>query len=163
MGQIPGGALVDAIRRKMLLIAVGTLMIAGSAVLPALSRDFPAVVAAEVLHGATGAIIGPAIAAISLGLAIAAAISGLVIGASLAGAASKALEPTSSRAAGEALIAYELDRLFRAERHPSATDLNLAAPSRPHPACRDRPGRHFGWGPGISCTLGCGRHWRRST
>src|ERR1700746_4181397 len=68
VGQIPGGALVDAMRRKRLLIAVGTLMIAASAVLLALSRDFPAVFAAEVLHGATGAIIGPAIADIRLGL-----------------------------------------------------------------------------------------------
>ena len=68
VGQIPGGALVDAMRRKKLLIAIGTLMIAASAVLLALSRDFPAVFAAEVLHGATGAIIGPAIAAVSLGL-----------------------------------------------------------------------------------------------
>jgi predicted MFS family arabinose efflux permease len=68
VGQIPGGALVDAMRRKRLLIAVGILMIAASAVLLALSPDFPAVFAAEVLHGATGAIIGPAIAAVSLGL-----------------------------------------------------------------------------------------------
>src|SRR5260370_41999181 len=38
VGQIPGGALIDAMRRKRLLIAVGTLMIAASAVLLA-SRD----------------------------------------------------------------------------------------------------------------------------
>src|ERR1700751_4212264 len=43
VGQLPGGALVDAMRRKRLLIAVGTLMIAASAVLLALSRDFLAV------------------------------------------------------------------------------------------------------------------------
>ena len=34
--------------------------IAASAVLLALSRDFPAIFGAEVLHGATSAIIGPA-------------------------------------------------------------------------------------------------------
>jgi MFS family permease len=78
VGQIPGGALVDAMRRKRLLIAVGTLMIAASAVLLALSRDFPAVFAAEVLHGATGAIIGPAIAAVSLGLVGRRAMSGRI-------------------------------------------------------------------------------------
>src|SRR5215471_17733252 len=50
VGQIPGGALVDAMRRKRLLIAVGILMIAASAVLLASSHDFPAVFAAEVLH-----------------------------------------------------------------------------------------------------------------
>jgi predicted MFS family arabinose efflux permease len=78
VGQLPGGALVDAMRHKRLLIAVGTLMIAASAVLLALSRDFPAVFAAEVLHGATGAIIGPAIAAVSLGLVGRRAMSGRV-------------------------------------------------------------------------------------
>jgi predicted MFS family arabinose efflux permease len=40
LGQIPGGVLVDAMRRKRLLIAIGTLMIPASAVLLALSRDF---------------------------------------------------------------------------------------------------------------------------
>jgi predicted MFS family arabinose efflux permease len=78
VGQIPGGALVDAMRRKRLLIAIGILMIAASAMLLALSRDFPAVFAAEVLHGATGAIIGPAIAAVSLGLVGRRAMSGRV-------------------------------------------------------------------------------------
>jgi len=78
VGQIPGGALVDAMRRKRLLIAVGTLMLAASAVLLASSSDFPAVFAAEVLHGATGAIIGPAIAAVSLGLVGRRAMSGRI-------------------------------------------------------------------------------------
>jgi MFS family permease len=78
VGQIPGGALVDALHRKRLLIVVGTLMIAASAILLALSRNFPAVFAAEVLHGATGAIIGPAIAAVSLGLVGRRAMSGRV-------------------------------------------------------------------------------------
>jgi len=49
VGQLPGGALVDAMRRKRLLIAVGTLMVAASAVLLALSPDFPAVFAAMAL------------------------------------------------------------------------------------------------------------------
>lgn len=78
VGQVPGGALVDAMRRKRLLIGVGTLMIVASAVLLALSRDFPAVFAAEVLHGATSAIIGPAIAAVSLGLVGRRAMSGRI-------------------------------------------------------------------------------------
>jgi predicted MFS family arabinose efflux permease len=78
VGQIPGGALVDAMRRKRLLIAAGTLMIAASALLLGLSRDFPALFAAEVLYGATGAIIGPAIAAISLGLVGRRAMSGRI-------------------------------------------------------------------------------------
>ena len=54
--------------------------------------------------------------------AIAAVVSGLVIAASVGGVASKAVQPTTTSPtamAGEPLIAYELDRLFRAERHPS--------------------------------------------
>jgi hypothetical protein len=63
-----------------------------------------------------------------LAWAIAAVVSGLVIAASLAGVASKAVEPATSPAAttGEPLIAYELDRLFRAERHPPQADLTYS-------------------------------------
>src|SRR6266540_5699484 len=67
--QIPGGALADAVRWKRGLAALGVLMIAGSALILALRPSFPFVFAAEILHGATGGIVGPAIAAISLGLA----------------------------------------------------------------------------------------------
>jgi hypothetical protein len=60
--------------------------------------------------------------------AIAAVVSGLVIAASVAGVVSKSVGPTNSPAAtaGEPLIAYELDLLFRAERHPPAADLNYS-------------------------------------
>jgi hypothetical protein len=63
-----------------------------------------------------------------LAWAIAAVFSGLVIAASVAGVASKAVAPGSSPAAtaGEPLIAYELDRLFRAERHPPQAGLNYS-------------------------------------
>jgi predicted MFS family arabinose efflux permease len=66
--QMPGGALTDAVRHKRPLIAIGTAMIVTSAVLLALWPVLPIVFAAEMLHGATGGIIGPAIAAISMGL-----------------------------------------------------------------------------------------------
>jgi predicted MFS family arabinose efflux permease len=67
--QIPGGALADATRWKRGLTAVGIGMIAASALLLALIPTKPIVFTAEVLHGLTGGIVGPAIAAISLGLA----------------------------------------------------------------------------------------------
>ena len=60
VAQIPGGALVDVMRSKRLLVAIGVVMIAASAGLLALSTDLPVVFGAEVLHGATGGIIGPA-------------------------------------------------------------------------------------------------------
>src|SRR5262249_43984293 len=69
LAQIPGGALADALRWKRGLVAAGVLMIAASAVILALRPSFPFVVIAEILHGATAGIVGPAIAAISLGLA----------------------------------------------------------------------------------------------
>ena len=63
-----------------------------------------------------------------LSWAIAAVVSGLVIAASVAGVASKAVAPATSPTAttGEPLIAYELDRLFRADRHPPQADLNYS-------------------------------------
>ena len=68
VSQMPAGALVDAIAGKRLVIAAGAVMIAASALILALSPSFALVLLAEVLHGATAGLIGPAIAAISLGL-----------------------------------------------------------------------------------------------
>ena len=69
LAQIPGGALADALRWKRGLVAAGILMISASAIILALRPSFPFVVMAEILHGATAGIVGPAIAAISLGIA----------------------------------------------------------------------------------------------
>ena len=67
--QIPGGAAADAVRWKRGLAAVGIVMIAASALVLALWPDVPMVFAAQIVHGLTGGIVGPAITAISLGLA----------------------------------------------------------------------------------------------
>jgi hypothetical protein len=63
-----------------------------------------------------------------LAWAIAAVVGGIIIAMSVAGITSKAVEPTSSpvAATGEPLIAYELDRLFRAEHHPAGAELTYA-------------------------------------
>jgi hypothetical protein len=60
-----------------------------------------------------------------LAWAIAVVITGLVAAASAASLASKTVQPATSPEAttGEPLIAYELDRLFRAERRPADGDL----------------------------------------
>ena len=68
LSQAPGGALVDAIRWKRGLVAIGIGMICVSALIFALVPSFPLVFAAELLHGLAGGIVTPAIAAISLGL-----------------------------------------------------------------------------------------------
>ena len=66
--QAPGGALVDAIRWKRGLVAIGIGMICASALVFALVPSFLLVFSAEILHGVAGGIVTPAIAAISLGL-----------------------------------------------------------------------------------------------
>ena len=59
-----------------------------------------------------------------LAWAMAVVVSGLVIATSVAGFASRAVESATHPAVttGEPLLAYELDRLFRAERRPSEVD-----------------------------------------
>ncbi len=69
VAQVPGGALADAVRWKRGLVALGIAMIAASALILALWPTFTLVFIAEILHGSTAGIVGPAIAAISLGLA----------------------------------------------------------------------------------------------
>jgi MFS family permease len=69
LAQIPGGALADAVRWKRGLLACGIGMIAASALILALWPSVPLVIAAVVLHGISGGLITPTIAAISLGIA----------------------------------------------------------------------------------------------
>jgi MFS family permease len=66
--QVPGGALVDAMRNKQAAVAasVGAIMV--SALLIALWPAFLPISVAEVLHSFASAILGPAIAALSLAL-----------------------------------------------------------------------------------------------
>jgi MFS family permease len=68
LSQLPGGELLDAIRSKRFAVALGGIMVAGSALIIALWTSFPPVLAALVLQGITGGFVGLAIAAISLGL-----------------------------------------------------------------------------------------------
>jgi MFS family permease len=68
ISQIPGGALVDAVRWKRGLAAIGIGMICVSALILALVPSFALVFFAEILHGFTAGIVTPAIAAITLGL-----------------------------------------------------------------------------------------------
>src|SRR5262249_24988339 len=67
-GQLPGGALADAVRFKRGLIATGILTICAAALILALIPTFPLVFAAEILYGMTAGLVTPALAAISLGL-----------------------------------------------------------------------------------------------
>jgi len=68
LSQLPGGELLDVSRSKRFLVALGAVVVAVSALLMALWPILPVVFAASVLQGLTGGILGPAVAAISLGL-----------------------------------------------------------------------------------------------
>jgi MFS family permease len=68
LSQLPSGELLDAIRSKRLVVALGAIMVAASALIIALRPSFPLVLAALVLQAITGGFLGLAVAAISLGL-----------------------------------------------------------------------------------------------
>jgi len=67
--QLPGGALVDAVRSVKLVAAVAVVAICASALAIALWPSFAVVMAARALHAAASCVLGPVIVAISLGLA----------------------------------------------------------------------------------------------
>src|SRR5260221_3895314 len=68
IGQVPGGALVDAARSERVVAGAAVAAIGGAALAYALSPIFPVVLAAASLQAAASCVLGPAIAAISLGL-----------------------------------------------------------------------------------------------
>jgi MFS family permease len=68
LSQLPGGEMLDAVRSKRFLVALGGIVVAASALMMALWPILPVVFAASVLQGLTGGVLGPAVAAISLGL-----------------------------------------------------------------------------------------------
>ena len=68
VGQMPGGALVDAARSERLVAGIAVAAIAISALAYAASPVFAVILAATVLHSAASCVLGPAMAAISLGL-----------------------------------------------------------------------------------------------
>lgn len=75
LGQMPGGALVDAARSERVLAAVAVVGVAASAFIIGAWPVLVLVLAARVLHAMASCVLGPAIAAISLGLVGHAAIA----------------------------------------------------------------------------------------
>jgi MFS family permease len=68
LSQLPGGALVDAMPKKRLLIAIALAMIAAGALIFAFFTNRIMIFLAEILQGGTAGIILPAEVAIGLGL-----------------------------------------------------------------------------------------------
>src|SRR3954468_13571824 len=68
LGQMPGGAIVDAARSERLMAGLAVAAIGCSALAYAVWPIFPVVTAAATVHALASCVLGPAIAAISLGL-----------------------------------------------------------------------------------------------
>jgi MFS family permease len=68
LSQVPGGELLDATRSKRAILALGVLVVALSAMIIEFRPSFPLVLFGLTLQGLSGGVLGPAIAAISLGL-----------------------------------------------------------------------------------------------
>ena len=68
IGQIPGGAIIDAAKSERLVAALAVITIGCAALAYAAWPVFAVVAIAATLHAAASCVLGPAIAAISLGL-----------------------------------------------------------------------------------------------
>jgi MFS family permease len=68
LGQIPGGWIVDAARSKLRVAAFAVLGIGGSALLIAITPNLAMTAAAKLIHASASCILGPAIAAITVGM-----------------------------------------------------------------------------------------------
>src|ERR1700704_5642510 len=68
LGQMPGGAIVDAARSERMVAGLAVAAIGTSALAYAIWPIFPVVTAAATLHALASCVLGPAIAATSLGL-----------------------------------------------------------------------------------------------
>jgi MFS family permease len=66
--QIPAGELIDSIKSKRILVGAGTAAIILGVLIFGLRPDFPSVFAAAVIQGTAGSVVGPGVAAISLGI-----------------------------------------------------------------------------------------------
>lgn len=66
--QVPAGELIDMAKSKRALIGTGTAAVTLALLIFGLRSDFPSIFTAAVLQGTSGSILGPAVAAISLGL-----------------------------------------------------------------------------------------------
>src|SRR4051795_9312632 len=75
LGQMPGGGIVDIARSERLVASLAVTTIGFSALAYAAWPIFPVIATAATLHAAASSVLGPAIAAISLGLVGPVAIS----------------------------------------------------------------------------------------
>jgi MFS family permease len=161
LSQVPGGELLDSTRSKRLIVVVGVVTVAVSAIIIEFRPSFPLVLIGLALQGATGGILGPAVAAISLGLVGHAALpdrlgrnqrfaaTGSLAAAALMGLIGYAV---SYQAIFLLVVALTLP-LFVALAHIHATDIHFGrscgAPRHHTPDAPARAGRAGLWKPGL--------------
>jgi MFS family permease len=68
ISQVPAGEIIDLVSWRRMLIGVGTAAVTLALLIFALRPDFPSVLTASVIQGLAGSLLGPAVAAVSLGL-----------------------------------------------------------------------------------------------
>ncbi len=68
LAQVPSGELLDVVQSKRMLVGAGSVAVALGALILALWPYFPAVLAASIIQGSTGGVLGLGVAAITLGL-----------------------------------------------------------------------------------------------
>src|SRR5262249_60521797 len=66
--QVPAGEIIDFVSSKRTLIGIGSAAVTLALLILAFRPDFPSVLTASVFQGLAGSLLGPAVAAISLGL-----------------------------------------------------------------------------------------------
>lgn len=151
-GQVPGGALVDAIHRKRIAVATGLALTGLAALMLAVWPSFPPVAVAQVLHAGAATMITPGIAALTLRVAGHAGFSGQLgsntrwasLGsagaAGLFGAVASALSERAVFLSAAALTVPALVTLLKIAPRGRA-DGEPDHPALLHPAERKR--RHF--------------------
>ena len=134
LGQMPGGAIVDAARSERLVAGLAVATIGCSALAYALWPIFPVVTAAATLHALASCVLGPAIAAISLGL-----VGPLAIGERLGRNARFASLGNGSAAARDGRGRLSVVEPIGVFRHLPARDPDLAG-ARADPRAGNRRG-----------------------
>jgi len=66
--QVPAGELIDVITSKRALFGAAAAILALTLTIFGLRSDFPSVAGVAIIHGSVGSVLGPSVAAISLGL-----------------------------------------------------------------------------------------------
>lgn len=102
-GQVPGGAILDAVRSPRLAAAIAVILIGVSALMLAIWPVFAVVLVSRILQASASCVLGPAIASLSLGL-----VERREIGERLGRNAAFASVGTGLAAAGMGAVGYFL-------------------------------------------------------